>query len=35
MEFHQPPPANDFDDFPYPYDTPNFRCILILWKDAL
>ena len=30
MELHQPPPpTNDFDDSPYPYDTPKFRCIFV------
>ena len=29
MDFHQPLPTNDFDDSPYPYDTPKFRCIFV------
>ena len=34
MEFHQPTSTNDFDDSPYPYDTPpNFDAYL--WNDAL
>ena len=32
MEFNHPLPfpfTNDFDDSPYPYDTPKFRCVFV------
>ena len=28
MKIHEPP-TTDFDDSPYPYDTPKFRCIFV------